>query len=165
MLAIFGLSSKNAIFRIVSGWITQGIVTKDANGRLAPTPSFFSLPLLGSIKAGSPTATDATEHEYLSLDKYVIGNPDNTYILKVSGDSMIDEGINSGDMVVVDAKRQPTDGDIVVAYVDREWTLKYFKHDKDGVRLVPANPAYSPIFPTDSLQIGGVVVSLVRKYY
>lgn len=165
MLKLFHISSKNAVFRIVSKWIDEHIVTKDAGGRLVPTDAFFSLPLLGSIKAGPPTQEETTGHEYLSLDTYVVGNPDNTYLLKVSGDSMIQEGIKPGDMVVLDRKRQPKNGDVVAAYIDSEWTLKYFQRNERGVRLVAANPAYSPILPKATLEIGGVVVSVIRKYY
>lgn len=165
MLKIFRVSSKNAAFQIVSRMISEGVISKEVDGRLAPTNLFFSLPLLGSIKAGSPTTDEATEHEHISLDEYVVGNSENMYLLRVSGDSMIDEGIRPGDMVLIDKKREPKNGDIVAAYVDDGWTLKYIHKEKGRTILAAANRAYSPIVPRATLEIGGVVVSVIRKYY
>ncbi|MBP6994134.1 LexA family transcriptional regulator [Candidatus Woesebacteria bacterium] len=164
MLSLFHVSSKNSIFKIVQKWIDAGILVKDSN-QLVPTDAFFSLPLLGTIRAGSPTVEDNALTESISLDSYVVGNSENTYLLKVSGDSMIDEGIHPGDMVLIDRKREPHSGDIVAAYVDAEWTLKYYHKEKGRIVLTAANRAYSPIIPQASLEIGGVVVSVVRKYY
>lgn len=165
MLSLFNVSSKNSAFYIINKIVKDGQLTKSADGRLVPTSHFFSLPLLGSIKAGSPTSEESQEQEYVTFDMYGVENPQDTYLLKVSGDSMIDEGIRPGDMVVLDRKRQPRSGDIVAAYVDSAWTLKYFEKNQDGIRLIAANPTYSPIIPHQSLEIGGVVVSVVRKYY
>lgn len=164
MLALFHISSKNAAFKIVRKWIDAGILAKDRN-QLVPTDMFFSLPLLGTIRAGSPTVDDTPPAESVSLDTYIVGNSEHTYLLKVSGDSMIDEGIRPGDMVLIDRKREPHSGDIVAAYVDAEWTLKYYHKEKGRIVLTAANRAYSPIIPQASLEIGGVVVSVVRKYY
>lgn len=164
MLFLFQLSSKNAVFKIVQKWIDAGILAKDSS-QLVPTDKFFSLPLLGTIRAGSPTVDDTFPVESVSLDTYVVGNSENTYLLKVSGDSMIDEGIRPGDMVLIDRKREPRNGDIVAAYVDEEWTLKYYHKEKGRIVLTAANRAYPPIIPQATLEIGGVVVSVVRKYY
>ena len=164
MLSLFQLSSKNAAFKIVQKWIDAGILAKDSS-QLVPTDRFFSLPLLGTIRAGSPTVGETLPVESVSLDTYVVGNAENTYLLKVSGDSMIDEGIRPGDMVLIDRKREPRNGDIVAAYVDEEWTLKYYHKENGRIVLTAANRAYSPIIPRATLEIGGVVVSVVRKYY
>ena len=109
MLDLFGVSSKNAVSGIINKLIEVGVVVKDDDGKVSPTNLFFSLPLLGSIKAGFPTLEDypenLSEREYLSLDEYVIGKADRCYALKVSGDSMIDEGIRPADTVLIDSKR------------------------------------------------------------
>ena len=85
-------------------------------------------------------------------------------MLKVTGDSMIDAGIHPGDMVLVEKGRAPRNNDIVVAAVDGEWTMKYFVRDAKGVRLEPANREYAAIRPRHSLEIGGIVRSVIRKY-
>ena len=100
----------------------------------------------------------------LSLDEWLIRRPDATYLLKVSGDSMIEAGIHPGDVVLVERGANPKSGAVVVAQVDGEWTLKFFFKDKNGVRLEPANPKYRTIRPKQSLEIGGVVRAVIRKY-
>jgi repressor LexA len=121
--------------------------------------------MLGSIKAGPPTQDDQYEADPISLDQYLVQNPGHTYLLRVSGDSMVEEGIKQGDLVILDKKREPREKDIVAALIDNEWTLKYF-HNKDGqVFLSAANPNYPPLHPKESLSIGGVVVSVIKKYY
>ena len=123
------------------------------------------LPVLGTIKAGSPTLEDAYEDEPVSLDQYLIQSPGHSYLLRVSGDSMIEEGIKQGDLVVLDKKRQPKNHDIVAALIDDEWTLKYYNAENGSVYLSAANPNYPPLHPKNSLSIGGVVTSVIKKYY
>ena len=77
---------------------------------------------------------------------------------------MIDAGIQPGDMVLVEKGKPPRNNDIVIAQIDGEWTMKYFMRDKSGVRLEPANRNYATIRPTDSLEIGGIVKTVIRKY-
>lgn len=164
MKNLFGFASPNAVAWVVSKWIKEGILQLHDH-KLAPADNFFSLPLLGVIKAGSPTAEDEYLTESVSLDEYLIANPGFNYLLRVSGDSMIDEGINSGDLVILDKRREPKSGDIVAANIDNEWTLKYFINENGRVYLKAANPKYDPIYPKEQLNIGGVVVSVIRKYY
>lgn len=164
MQDLFGFASKNAVAYAVYKWIKEGIVKMDEN-KLVPTSQFFGLPLLGSIKAGTPTSDEQYENETVSLDEYLVGNPGFAYLLRVSGDSMIGEGIKPGDLVVLDKKREPKNGDIVAAYIDNQWTLKYFKKEGKQLLLEAANPKYRPLTPSQSLSIGGVVVSVIRKYY
>lgn len=164
MQEIFGFASKNAVAYAVYKWIKEGVLKMDEN-KLIPTSQFFGLPLLGNIKAGSPTTENQYETETVSLDEYLIGNPGYAYLLRVTGDSMIGEGIHAGDLVILDKKRAPKNGDIVAAYIDNEWTLKYFKKEGNKLFLEAANPKYKPLSPRESLSIGGVVVSVIRKYY
>ncbi|MFZ5390876.1 MAG: LexA family protein, partial [Patescibacteria group bacterium] len=79
-------------------------------------------------------------------------------------DSMIEAGIQPDDQVIVERGRTPKNGDIVVAEVDNEWTLKYFDKQNGQTKLLPANKNYQPIIPRQELKIGGVVTAVVRKY-
>jgi repressor LexA len=164
MKNMFGFASPTAVAWVVAKWIKEGIVEMH-DRKLSPGDEFFRLPLLGVIKAGSPTNEPEYETESVSLDQYLIGSPGYTYLLRVSGDSMMNAGINTNDLVILDKKRQPNEGDIVAAFIDNEWTLKYFKKQNGEIYLEPANPKYPPIFPQHELSIGGVVVSVIRKYY
>ena len=102
--------------------------------------------------------------DVLSLDEFLIRRPEATFMLTVSGDSMIDAGIQPGDIVLVEKGANPKSGDIVVAHVDGEWTLKFYAKDKEGVRLDPANRKYKPIRPKQTFTVGGIVRAVVRKY-
>ncbi|HTW96156.1 MAG TPA: S24 family peptidase, partial [Candidatus Methylomirabilis sp.] len=99
-----------------------------------------------------------------SLDEYLIENKEATFILKVSGESMIDAGIMPGDMVLVERGRDPRDGDIVIAEVDNAWTMKYFRKKGNKIILEPANKKFSPIIPKSDLRVAAVVRSVIRKY-
>jgi len=120
--------------------------------------------VLGSVEAGFPSPAEEELADTLSLDDLLIQNREATFLLKVSGDSMINAGILPGDMVIIDKGLTPKSGDIVIAQVDGEWTMKFLKKRKDDVLLVAANPKYQPIKPQNELKIGGVVTAVVRKY-
>jgi repressor LexA len=120
--------------------------------------------MLGAVEAGFPSPAEEELADTLSLDRLLIKNPDATFLLKVSGDSMSGAGILPGDMVVVDKGQQPKSGDIVIAEVDGQWTMKYLNKRGENVILVSANPQYKPIKPTAELKIAGVVTAVVRRY-
>ena len=161
MLKIFNLSSKNAIYKLVHKWIAEGFLKKD-NKRLMPANKFFELPFLGIIKAGYPILSEE-EKEYLTLDDYLIENPLTSFLLKVSGDSLIGAGIFDGDVVIVEKKKEAHSGAIVLAQIDREWTLKILRRANGKTYLMSANPKYPPFYPKQELQIFGVVKGMVRK--
>ncbi|MBU2103164.1 MAG: LexA family transcriptional regulator, partial [Candidatus Omnitrophica bacterium] len=144
MLKIFRLRSKNAVAKRIEGLLQAGLVAKDAAGRLLPSGLQKPVRLLGFIKAGFPSPAEEETVDLMSLDEYLIANPDATYLLKVDGDSMIDAGILAGDLVLVQRNLTPRHGDIVVACVDDEWTLKYFEKIGGTVRLRAANKKYQP---------------------
>ena len=100
----------------------------------------------------------------VSLDSYLVERPEETFLVKVQGDSMIDAGIHEGDMVLVERGRTAREGDIVVARVDGEWTLKTYERRAGQAVLVPANKRYSVIKPDHELTFGGVVIGVIRKY-
>jgi repressor LexA len=120
------------------------------------------LPLAGTIAAGKPI--EAIEQaETLDLEE-LFASPHESFVLKVKGDSMIDEQIRDGDYVVVQKRETARNGELVVALLDNgEATLKRFYRDRDGVRLEAANPAYKPII-AKNVRIQGVVVGVLRRY-
>jgi repressor LexA len=165
MVKIFGFASKKSVFDLVHKWIEEGILQK-VNDKLSPTNKFFSLPLLGIIKAGYPILAEENR-QYLSLDEYLIEDPNSSFLLRVSGDSMIEEGIYDGDIVIIQRTKEANSGDVVLAEIDKEFTLKILKKDtkKKVTYLVAANPNYPPFYPKYELKIHGVVKGVVRKLY
>lgn len=164
MCRLFGFASKKASFDLTKKLIDLDIVQKDRKGKLKLRQNLLPIPVLGTIKAGFPTDAEEQVIDEVTFDDYLVDRPESSYLLKVSGDSMLDAGIQEGDIVVVDKKIKPKEGDIVVASVDREFTLKYLQKENGKMCLVPANKKYPTIYPQDSLTIEGVIVSSMRKY-
>jgi len=164
MLELFSLKSKNAVAKVVNKLIEEGYVTKDSRGRLTPKKLLHGARLLGTVEAGWPSPAEEELADSMSLDDFLIEKKESTFLLRVSGKSMLGAGIHPGDMVIVERGRQAVSEDIVVAEVDGEWTLKYFRKHGHSITLVPANAAFKPIKPKESLNIAGVVVGVIRKY-
>ncbi len=164
IMDLVGFKSKNAVYKLINKLIDEGVVTKDAKGKLAPTRSFGEVPLLGLVEAGFPTTAEEEVLETLSLDSYLIKHKESTYLLEVKGDSMIDEGIKEGDLVIVERRGDAKEGDIVIAEVDGGWTMKYYKKKGNQVYLMPANRNYKPIYPEYDLKIAAIVKGVIRKY-
>lgn len=161
--------SKGAVRYYVEKLIRDGFLAKDkSNGRLIPgnkIEEWNEVKVLGTVEAGFPSPAEEELQDTMSFDDYLIPNKNSAYILKVKGDSMIDAGIQDGDMVIVDRGIAPKTGQIVIACVDGENTMKYLrKHSTKGLFLEPANKKYKPIYPEDSLVIEAVVTAVVRKY-
>ena len=127
-----------------------------------PDESRTTLPLVGHIAAGSPI--EAVENrESVDLED-LFGSNSSAFVLRVRGDSMIDEHIRDGDLVVVEQRNTARNGETVVALLeDGEATLKKFYRENNRIRLQPANRAYEPIF-LDNVQIQGVVIGVIRSY-
>jgi len=164
MADLLGFGSKKSSFMWAKKLIEAGILAKDEAGKLIPK-SLLSIPNLGVIRAGSPIAVENPLNDSFDFYHYLTGNKQDIFSLTVHGDSMIEEGINEGDLVIVDRTKAPRNLDIVAACVDNEWTVKFLDKSTSQVRLLPANSKYSPIYPKESLTIGGVVVSVIRKYH
>lgn len=129
-------------------------------GRGLP-PGAAELPVLGTIAAGHPIEA-IEDREAIPLTTLLPHGPDH-YLLRVRGDSMIDEHIQDGDYVLVERRQSARNGEMVVAIMDdNEATLKRFYRERGAFRLQPANPSYPPIY-RDELEIRGVVLALVRK--
>ncbi len=165
MLDVFKYKSKNAVHGLLTKLIDAGYVYKSENGKIAATSKLTGpIKMLGTVQAGFPSPAEEELVDILSLDEFLVRKPDATFMLTVSGESMIDAGILPGDILLVERGGTPKSGDIVVAQVDGEWTLKYIRHDKQGVVLEPANKNFIPIRPRQSLVIGGIVKASIRKY-
>lgn len=163
MMALFGYKSKNAVARLVEKMIDAGIVTKDKLGKLLPTTLFDSVPLLGSVKAGFPSAVDEVL-ETLNLEQYLIKKKRETYMVEVDGDSMIDEHICDGDIVIAERTDVAKNGDIVIANIDGEFTMKYLRTDGKKSWLEPANKAFKPMYPKHNLNVVAIIRGVIRKY-
>jgi repressor LexA len=165
MLAVLGVRSKSVVHFWVRKLLQEGILEKDPGGFLRPVQRGFALPLVGEIQAGFPSPAEEELRDLISLDEYLITRPESSFILKVSGDSMTGEGIKPGDLVIVEKGREPKDGDVVIAQVDGEWTMKFFRKKGKQIVLEAANPKYDPIKPREELRIAGVISAVIRKYH
>ncbi len=132
--------------------------------RREPSGLFYSITVLGTVEAGWPSPAEEELSDTMSLDEYLIRNKDATYMLKVSGDSMVDAGIMPGDMVLVERGVAEKDGHIVIAEIDGKWAMKYLRKRGGKVYLESANKKYKPFYPTQSLKIAAVVRAVIRRY-
>ena len=161
---LLGLRSKSSVAALVARLKLAGFVESTPDRRLAPTRRFFERPLADSaVQAGLPNPIDDAPTEALTLDDYLIEHPSQTVFVRVKGDSMQDAGILDGDLVVVEKRSAARRGDIVVAIVDNQFTLKRLDLDRGAFILRPENKAYPVIRPEGTLEIFGVMVGLVRK--
>lgn len=164
-----GLASRGAARKHVMALAEAGLIevaSGQARGiRLAgPHTSLLQLPVLGRVAAGPPIGADAGLVDTLSLDaRLFAARPD--YLLRVQGDSMIEDGILDGDLVGVRRTPEARDGQVVVARLEGELTIKRLARGKNGIRLLPRNPAYAPIEVRrgQDFAIEGVFCGLVRR--
>lgn len=165
MLSLLGYRSKNGVARLFRRLDELGYVRRKPGGKWVPLARLSgSIQWRGTVAAGFPSPAEEELADLMSLDEFLVERPEATFLLTVSGDSMIEAGIQPGDLVLVERGRAPRNNDIVVAQVDGEWTLKYYVRDREGIRLDPANRKYPSIRPRDRLTVGGVVRAMVRKY-
>lgn len=167
IVEMMGFKSKYAAIYWVRKWVEAGIVEKDASGKLLPGRLFRPVKVLGTVQAGFPSPAEEENVDTISLDDWLIENKEASFMLKVTGDSMIEAGIRPGDMVIVYRGKQAKNGDIVIAEVDGQWTIKFLEQKKGlggNVVLKAANPKYPHIIPKEELRIAGVVTSVIRKY-
>lgn len=163
IMKLVGFKSKNAVYKLVGKLVEAGIIGQDSTGHLVPNKLFGEVPRLGLVEAGFPTVADEVS-DTLSLDEYLIQDKESTYILEVKGDSMIDAGIQEGDLVIAQRKGEPRDGDIVIAEVDGGWTIKYFRKQGSRVFFEPANAMFKTIIPKYDYHVAAIVKGIVRKY-
>lgn len=161
---LIGLASTSAVHALVQRLKKEGFVDSAPDKRLTPGKRFFEREVLDSVRAGLPQPANGALPEAMNIDDYLIENPSRTVLLTVKGDSMTDAGLMPGDTVIVKKGAPAKPGDIVVAIVDGEYTVKYLAHDKTGFYLKPGNKNYSDICANDHLEIFGLVVGSFRKY-
>jgi SOS regulatory protein LexA len=165
MTSLLDVKSKSVVNFWIDKLIAADILEKDNRGRLKFKQSTYAIPMAGSVQAGFPSSEEEALCDIMSMDEYLIAKPDASFLLQVSGDSMNGEGIMEGDLVIIEKGRQPKIGDVVIAEVDGEWTIKYFKKQGGQVILEAANPKYPIIRPKTELRLGGVVTAVIRKYH
>lgn len=169
----FQVSSDNSILKHLKALQEKGYLEKDDTPRgiklLESVKQKLigggvSLPILGSIPAGGPVVTDEYVNGWMSVGEDLAKNNKDFFMLEVTGRSMIDAGIYEGDLVLVNTKKEARDGDIVVALIDNENTLKRLVKQNGKVYLKAENQEYEDIHPIEELVVQGTVTSLIRQY-
>ncbi len=166
----FGLTSLNGVYKHLKGLEERGFIRRLNNHARSiqvierENRARNTLPLLGRVAAGRPIEAVPFPEE-IDVPAHFLTTPSN-YVLKVQGDSMIEEHIEDGDYVVLEHRDQAENGEIVMALIDGETaTLKKYYREGNQIRLQPANPSLSAIvIPEERVRIQGVVVGLMRKY-
>ena len=160
-----GIKSTSTVHYYLKELVDEGYIVKDDLKKRTiklPGSSTFAVPLLGTVTAGIPIAAIEEIEEYLPVPN-LSGNPEDYFALHVRGESMINAGILDGDIVVVRKTPVCRNGDIVVALIDDEATVKRFYREKDHFRLMPENPDFEPII-VEEMTILGKVAALIRNY-
>ncbi len=146
----------------------RGLIRRDSTKPRAmevlenPLSKGRSVPLVGRVTAGIPILAEENIEDYIVLPQDLVGSDDELFALRVRGESMIRAGILSGDFIIVRKQNHADNGDIVVAMIEDEATVKRIFFEKDGVRLQPENPYYDPIY-SRKVQVIGKVTALFRK--
>ncbi len=170
-----GLSSTSSVHAHLNTLEDKGYIKKGTNKRRAlelididdicsdmPKKEIINLPIIGTVTAGSPILAVENIDDTLPISIDFVGNKE-SYVLKVKGESMIEAGILDGDYVIVNSQHTAKNGDIVVALIGDEATVKTFYKEKDHIRLQPQNSSMDPILIKEPY-ILGVVKAIVRKY-
>jgi repressor LexA len=171
----FKFGSVATVAEHVESLVTKGFLSKNENEARSlqlikaddlDMEHSYGLPILGLVAAGQPIETLGGHTETLEVPPFMVGRRD-SYVLQVKGDSMVEEGINSGDFVVVTEKEVPSQGDMVIALINNgEATLKRYYREKGHIRLQPSNSTMEPIIVEAGtpIEIQGIVIGLIRKY-
>lgn len=170
----FNVNSDNSILKHLKALKEKGAIVKDDTPRgihlldsikqKLSSPESVNLPILGFIPAGGPVVTDEYVKGWINVGKDLAKTTEGHFLLEVTGNSMIDAGIFEGDLVLADSKKHPGNGDIVVALIDNENTLKRLIKKDGRVYLKAENKNYKDIYPAEELIIQGVATALIRQY-
>ena len=163
VMRVCGFSSRSSAFYAINQLVREGIIEKDETGKLAPASKIHELPLVGHIRAGFAAPAEDEMADLMSVGEYLIPHPNRSYVLKVEGDSMIDAGIQEGDMVIFERAKESKPGDMVVALTEDGYTLKFLRKHGTQFYLEAANAKYQDIHPMHG-EIIGVVTATFRKY-
>ena len=164
-----GFNSTNAAKKLADKLVDHGVAERTASGRLIPKDINFSFPLMGYVQAGKtigfPNPAEEETFDTIGLDELLPLGMNNVHIFKVSGESMINAGIHPGDVLLVELTDKYKPGQIVVALVDNELTVKYLRRDRQGVYyLESANDEIPDIYPEEELEIQGIVRRTIKFY-
>ena len=159
------LIRKGYVERPREGGVARGLILTD-KARRALTDQIIDVPLLGQVAAGAPIIADENLERTLRLDQSMTDGSRKVFALRVRGESMINEGILEGDIVIVKQQSTANDGDIVVALIDGEATVKTFFRERHRIRLQPANDTMMPIYvhSSDEAVVQGRVIGVYRSY-
>jgi repressor LexA len=168
------VASDNSVLKHIIALEKKGFIAKDdtprgikllEHVRQKLQNNTVSIPLLGFVPAGGPVHSEEHVEDWMTFDSAKIKNPSHTFMLRVTGNSMIDAGIFEGDLILADSKKEPRVNDIVIGLVDGENTVKRLVR-KDGQYFLKAeNPDYSDIYPVGKLEVQGVVLTLLRNFF
>jgi len=167
-----GLSSSSTVHNHLNQLENKGYIKRDPtkpraieviDPNMRPGKEVIDVPLLGRVTAGLPILAVENIEDYFPLPLDFIKSNENVFMLKIQGDSMINAGIHEGDMVIVRKQSAAQNGDIVVALLEDEATVKRFYKEFDHIRLQPENEKYEPILSRDAM-IMGKVIGLYRAY-
>jgi DNA (cytosine-5)-methyltransferase 1 len=167
--ANFNLKALSGVYQHIDALIKKGLVVKSGAGSRGieiqkDSRDLIEVPILGTIAAGQPIEAIETPGETIALNKGEVSRSGNHYALRVAGNSMIDEGIFDGDIVVIRQQSTADNGQTVVAIIDdNEATLKKIYREKSGFRLQPANPALFPFYRKE-VEVRGIVVKIIRNF-
>lgn len=163
----FKIKSTKAVHAHLKTLEEKGYIKRDSNARsieILGRKKVVNLPLVGAVAAGTPILAVENIEDTIPVAWDMARNMRDGFILRVKGDSMIDAGINEGDMIIVKPQPQADNGDIVVAMIDDEATVKKYFRRSDHVILRPYNSRYQPIRVSRNFRIVGKVMGLIRRY-
>lgn len=130
------------------------------------TVTKLDIPSFEGLRAGFPTEASSYDGRTIDLNIELIRHPESTFFARVKGHSMIDYGIDDGDLAVVDRSLEPATGRIAVCYIDGEFTLKRIEIKKDGIWLMPGNTEFQPIKvrAESEFQVWGILIYVIKKF-
>jgi repressor LexA len=168
-----GLSSASTVYQHIQALCEKGVINTGEDGCArsielvetdALSPLSIMLPLAGVITAGEPIEA-VEQNEAIAIPTDFVVDAENSYVLKVKGRSMIEDGIFDGDYVVIERNPSPKNGDVVVALLDNAFaTLKRFYREANHIRLQPANSTMQPIIIKGDINIQGIVRAVIRRF-
>ena len=164
LATLWGISAKSWVAECVKRFEENGYLDWTPDKQLKPGARFFERRLADStVQAGLPNPAISEGYDLITIDDWLVKVPSRTALVRVKGDSMVDAGIHEGDLLVVEVQPNANVGDIVVAIVDNEFTVKILEREKGGFVLKPANKAFPIIRPKGRLEIFGVMAGLARR--
>ena len=164
LASLWGISAKSWVSECVRRFEEAGYLDWTPDRQLKPGARFFERRLADQpVLAGLPNPAIADGYDLITIDDHLIRVPSKTCLVRVKGESMIEAGILDGDLLVVEQQANANVGDVVVAIVDNEFTVKYLARERNDFVLKPANKAFPVIRPRGRLEIFGVMAGLVRR--